>query len=169
MTTKQLLNTAFACIAMLVFQFKSVAQQTVIDMNECTMILEIETKRYCISNVSYSSSYNSYGAYPSVSEDGSASATSTEPATEIYYSLSINLQKGNVTQELLDWAFINPSKKAKGSIKIYNTTKTKVLKEIKFEDATLSSYSDSDDIVAANNYGSNFSLNCKKLSIKLTK
>ncbi len=132
------------------------------DVTDCIIVMEINSKKYCISNASYSSSFNET---PAIMED----AKVISPAkVEITYYLSITMNHLDVSQDLLDWALINPSKKQSGSLKIYNTTKSKLLKEIKFEEATLSSFSDTEDALQQTSYAAtSLSINCKKLVVKL--
>ena len=132
------------------------------DVNDCIIILEVNAKKYCISNASYSSSFNEI---PAVMED---TKTITPSKVEITYYLSLTMNHSDVSQDLLDWALINPSKKQNGNLKIYNTTKSKLLKEIKFEDGVLTAFSDTEDALQQTSYAAtSLSINCKKLVVKL--
>ena len=152
-----------ALLFLVLLPLKSFSQNTKSekDVSDCIMIMEINAKKYCVSNVSYNSSFNET---PAVMED---TKVITPLKVDNTYYLTANMNRQDLSQELLDWALINPSKKQNGVIKIYNPTKTKLLKEIKFDDAALSSFSDNEDTTQQSYSTASFSFNCKKLTVKL--
>jgi Hemolysin coregulated protein Hcp (TssD) len=132
------------------------------DTTECTIILEAEGKKYCISNLSYSTATS-----PKYSEDGKKIIENSYDTT---YYCSASIPTSNFNQDLADWAFSNPHKKIKCTIKVYNPGKIRVIKEVTLEDAYLSGFSDVEDSSQNNSYlTSSLSFTCKKLSVKVNK
>ncbi len=164
MSKNVIIASKILLLIVLLTPLKSIAQavKPEKDVSDCIIIMEVNAKKYCVSNASYSSSFNET---PAVMEDVKVI---TPSKVEITYYLSLTMNHQDASQELLDWALINPSKKQNGIIKIYNSTKSKLLKEIKFEDAALSSFSDTEDALQQTSYAStSLSLSCKKLMVKL--
>ena len=126
------------------------------DLSDATMILEMNNKKYALSNFSYTSTFT-----PPLPD-------AVQKNNEIVYYLTFSVLNQFLSQELLDWALVTPFKNENASVKVYNATKTKVLREIKLEGASVGSFSNSEDANQSNGGAyatAMFSLNCKKLQI----
>ena len=160
MFKNQLVKSIFLLLFIVSLNSVSLAQtsKSDTDVNESVIVLEINNKKYGITNVSYSSSFIA------------PSPETPQVANEITYYMSFSILNQFMNQEIMDWAMKTPFKNESGTIKIYNATKTKVLRELKFENSSISSFSNSEDMSQTSNgtYATaSFSLNCKNLSLRI--
>ena len=148
------------------FQIFGQNSKTEKDTNDCVIIMEVNSVKYCLSSVSYSNSVSELAA------DIQDSKIITPAKVDMIFYVTFSMNNKDVSQYLIDWAIVNPTKRQSIVIKFYNQTKTKVLKELKMEEAYISSFNSTEDTYSTGlqgNYYSltSFSLNCKKFELKL--